>query len=889
MFIDLENDSIPDELLDEKMSGFALDPNDSIKFNFNFTPMEVKTYYLIFTAIYTQDEDTLNNKKFLSINVSHRPGSIIINEIMFAPQNDEPEWVEIYNPSSDTLNLKNWMISDASSKVVLTEDDFPLEPSSYLVISEDSSILNFYNIPSRILTVRLPSLNNTGDAVVIYDHTNVKIDSVFYSGSWGRGGYSLERIEVEGSSTDSTNWSIPTGSIRATPGMENSVKPLPYDLKLQSIYLQKPYFRHNEVIKLIAVVGNAGINPVSNFTLKTYLDVDQDSTLNGDPLISKFNFSGTIYKRDSARVELQISNLPSGNNQIILYIDFQPDMNLDNNIAVIHLRVSYPERAVVINEIMFAPVGDEPEWVEIYNLNSQRINLKNWRIADALSDVPVARDDFFLEPLNYLVIAKDSSIFDFYNIPSKVIISKFPSLNNDMDAVIIYDETGMMIDSVFYFGNWGRSGFSIERVEFEEGSLDPLNWSIPADSIRATPGRENSVKPLQYDLTISSIYLSETSLKFGQPLEITVVVKNSGINVVSDFSIEIYLDIDFDSTLSENDPLLASGGFKGSLEKRDSTAIKLRIPELPSGYTQLIIYLKFSRDMRSMDNMALISLKVGYPENAVVINEIMFEPLKGFSEYIEIYNRSELDVNLNDWRIGDMRNFNIISDSNFILKPGEFLVISSDSSIFNYLDRSGDRDIKLVILNRDLGLNNNFDDVILSDPIGGIIDSVRYFSGWHSPIVPDTKGRSLERINPELPSNDGRSWSTSTDRTGGTPGRINSIFTELNSQPQEPNISISPNPFSPDGDGFEDFCIISYTLPFDEALISARIFDSSGRPVRTLANNEYSGKNGNLTWDGLGDDGRRLRIGIYIILFEARSDDGRRFQSKTVVVLAGRM
>lgn len=85
----------------------------------------------------------------------------------------------------------------------------------------------------------------------------------------------------------------------------------------------------------------------------------------------------------------------------------------------------------------------------------------------------------------------------------------------------------------------------------------------------------------------------------------------------------------------------------------------------------------------------------------------------------------------------------------------------------------------------------------------------------------------------------------------------------------ETKLSISPNPFSPDNDGYEDFTIIRYNLKESIAQVRIRIFDSKGRIVRNLANNIPSGSNGEIIFDGLDNSKSPLKIGIYIVLFEA--------------------
>jgi flagellar hook assembly protein FlgD len=101
---------------------------------------------------------------------------------------------------------------------------------------------------------------------------------------------------------------------------------------------------------------------------------------------------------------------------------------------------------------------------------------------------------------------------------------------------------------------------------------------------------------------------------------------------------------------------------------------------------------------------------------------------------------------------------------------------------------------------------------------------------------------------------------------------------------------VSPNPFSPDNDGFEDFTVINYNLKQITAQVRIKIYDSQGRLVRTLLNNAASGSSGSVIFNGLNDAGHALRIGIYIIFLEALNENiGVLETMKTVVVVARKL
>lgn len=83
-----------------------------------------------------------------------------------------------------------------------------------------------------------------------------------------------------------------------------------------------------------------------------------------------------------------------------------------------------------------------------------------------------------------------------------------------------------------------------------------------------------------------------------------------------------------------------------------------------------------------------------------------------------------------------------------------------------------------------------------------------------------------------------------------------------------------PNPFNPT-------TTISFTLPLDKA-VSVRVYDMTGRLVRTLANNQfYSEGFHEVTWDATNDAGNQVASGSYLYTLEY----GNFRQSKTMVLI----
>lgn len=897
-FIDLNRDSSfqSSEKISELTIQQRLESTDSIFVEFEVSGLASGNYQTLLQVLFSNDENTSNNLVKKNLTILPPPlsfNSIVINEIMYAPKTPEPEWIEIYNRTNQTINLKNWKIGDSQTLRTITLD-FNLNPNDFAIITSKDTLLSFYPWlkAEKILIQSLPAFNNDEDAVRIYDTYGNLIDSVYYFSSMGgSNGFSLERISPEQSSNLTSNWGTSKSPFKATPLLKNSLTQKDTDLTISNVKFAKPVLKFSTV-EITATIKNIGKTPINGFSTKIFNDTNTDNIPQNNELIAEKIFTGQINSGDSIDITFFFTPTETKTYDLIAKVSHPSDEDTLNNFYAFKIDVSYPEKTILISEIMFAPSGDEPEWVEIYNASDNTINLKNWSISDASTKTTIAKGDFLFHPREYLVLSKDSTILNFYQIPSKIITPLLPTLNNTEDAVAIYDNTGSKIDSVYYFGRWGKTGFSIERIDFDDSSLDSANWLIPTDSIKATPGRENSTKRKNFDLKIASVEIPKFS-DYATPINVKLTVQNIGLNQVANFSIDVFKDSNFDSSASENE-LILSQTFQNTLNKKDSATINFEISNLEPGENALIFLINFPSDENPKNNIAFKKLNISFPSNSIVINEIMFDPLPGYCEYIELFNRSNIPVNLKNWRFNDMRtqdgraNFISLSQNDLILMPGEYAVIASDTTLFKYLN-PGDSIAKLIILNKSLSLNNDFDDVVITDLTSKIIDSVRYFSNWHSQIITDKRGRSLEKINPNLPSADKSSWMTSSAKSGGTPGRKNTAYIETSGQNQPAKITVTPSIFSPDGDGLDDVCLISYSLPFNSGTINVKIFDSQGRQIKTLALNQYTTQNGNLLWDGTDENGKIGRIGIYIILFEAVSESGESFKQKLTVVLAKKL
>ncbi len=1004
----------------------------------------VGEYQFIVEIAFAQDELTGNNIDFISFTVSDPPAEfndIVINEIMHSPSSDEPEWIEIFNRSQKTIDLKNYRVADLSDTVTIFTESTFLAPEEFFVIADDSAFIEIYPNVREFIIKSIPSLNNSSDDVKLINNLDQVVDSVQYKSSWGgTNGRSLERIDFNGSSNDSTNWISSNIMTGGSPGTINTVAQKELDVAAVDLIFNPELPLIGDDISVSVKIKNLG-KTGATFSLILFEDLDLDSLSN---IIVERIDNISLLSGDSSIIafDYQLENIQRETGYLV-FVELNNDGDNSNDFVYGTIIPGYPAGSVVINEIHYTPSDGEPEWFELVNNSEESINIKNWLSKDVLTtpkEVTIVDSSVTLAPNKFIVVAKDSSVFDYHlSIPTKVITSNFATLNNSEDGLVIKDATGRTIDSVYFSTSFGGgNGISLERIDLNASSSDLLNWASSTDIEKSTPGRVNSVVLKESDLVVAELIYDPEFPVLNDDVVPSVKVKNSGLKAAENFSvtfnvltdgslqqlsrvngltlnasdsvivsstasfslsgtITIIVEIEFaldeeplnnifeeelipgftpksliitefmsqpvsgetewiellnisgesiniggwsvsdvlssptknfitedDLNILPNEYFIVVSDATGFTFETDSKIFEVNFGTLGNTEDGIILYdfrdaiidsLFYDRrwnisrgqsaERISLDNLSNNSMNwtstlnsdggtpgtvnsitgiCEYSESSVVINEIMFEVSSTNSEFVELVNISDSLINMGGWKLVDEAgNETIVSPVNFLLEPNNLFVLAADTTI---LDNYSFEDISNLRIagQSDLGLSNSGEILLLKDIHGNVIDSINYNAKWHNNFS-DTKNLSLERINPSLNSNDPYNWSTSVDASGATPLCRNSIFTELGKL--ESKLEFSVNPFSPDNDGFEDFTIISYNLKNETSQIRIKIFDDKGRKIRTLVNNRASGSSGSVIFDGLDDEGKALRIGMYIVFLEAIGTNSSTVETlKKIIVIA---
>lgn len=534
---------------------------------------------------------------------------------------------------------------------------------------------------------------------------------------------------------------------------------------------------------------------------------------------------------------------------------------------------------IVINEFQPIPDGEESEWIELYNYTDKIVNIDSLIIKDNKTSKLIGKITFL--PYSFVVITKDTNeLKQKYNINiqhftnakgSFFVESTFPALNNTTDEVRLFNGQ-KLLDSLYYDIKLGTKGKSFERLSplFLANENNNLKASISRKN--ATPLEINSIVKLDYDLDLESIVFNQTNntinikisnigLKSISNSQFTLKFINSEANItllsynIPDFSVDSIFNIEYD--------------IRNYIQGSDI-----------GGLLHFQAFISNELDIRSSNDTNSLFHYISYPRNSIIINEFISDvgidstsnsnSPKNMGEFLELYNNSLFNINLKNFIINDASTFEnntgITINSDLIIKPNEFAVITWDTNFYSSYQNLRNNPLVYSTHKPSFNLNITNDMIILSDEFGNIMDSVNYYNKWNSKLFKKTKNISLERINYNGNSNDEYNWSSCLDLLGATPLLQNSITNK--SVLQENSINITPNPFSPKGGGISSNCVINYNFDVQFINLSISIFDMYGNELREIVKDKALPSNYSIIWDGTDSLGNILPVGAYVVVMQ---------------------
>ncbi len=797
---------------------------------------------------------------------------VVFNEIMADPTPvvsnlPEEEYLELYNASDKHIQLQNWVLVNTTTERTLSE--YQLEPGGFVILCHQNHVSQFELYGPVIGIPSFVALANAADSLTLKNPSGEIIDIVSYTTAWygdsnkTDGGWSLELINPDTPCSDIQNWAASVHPSGGTPGAQNSV----YDTTPDT---EPPYLVN------YAITGTQSL--VLGFSEDLAEESVADAQISIEPEMGvstvSLNAANELLLELEAAIDTAVTytvtvngvtdcvgNTISDNNSITFIIGYQPG-----------------KWEVLFNEILPdpTPVVGLPahEFIELYNPTEKLFDLSG----SAISGV-VLPANTHIQPLGYLVLVSSGAAVDFdWPVVETGMSSTF--LTNSGRELVLVGTDGTIIDRMVYDLSWYHDpaktdgGWSIERINPEEPCRAGDNWRASVAVAGGTPGAQNSV----YDTTPDQIGPKLNSILVLDSVTIELV-----FNEVLDSDMVISAGYAFEPELTVFDIQLVSP---------DNKRVVLTFAETlqPNQVHTINIYGLTDCSGNEYENTddAIFGRPGAITAGRLIINEVLFNQRTGGADFVEIYNHSDAIVSLSGWVLANYSNnqLRLITDEPFILLPGEYLAVTNNKANilaeYPFAPESGVFEAESIPT-----YNNSDGQVGLIDPQGEEVDRFDYNEKMHFALLDVVKGVSLERISFDRPSDDPTNWISASEQFNwATPGFENSQF-QLPVE-QDGEVTVYPEIFSPDNDGYQDVLTLSYRFDRSGLTGNITIYDSNGREIRRLMRNGFVGTEGQISWDGLTDNGERTRMGIHIIYFEVFSADGYTHGYKRSCVVSSR-
>ena len=533
--------------------------------------------------------------------------------------------------------------------------------------------------------------------------------------------------------------------------------------------------------------------------------------------------------------------------------------------------------SVLITEVM--PDPDPPlfypatEFVEIYNTTADTLDLAGWALRDTTTTARIRR--LRLPPAQFAILypASDTVFGRAVQEKNAEGLINWPSLNNSGDFLILETPWGQAVHSVAYTDQWysdpekREGGLSLEMRDLAHPCLVTGNWSSCLHPHGATPGEPPYLPLLIQDQTAPELEWVEfvndrqMNLWFNEPLP---ELKPEQIEAWDGWSVESVRLLPGELSVSVT----------WSREMTEGNRISFSIRSLHD----------CAGNSASQEDVLWGMPVLPAPGN-LMVNEVLFDPVSGCEDFLELRNNSQDLLGLKGLKIyetdreSQVLEYASLCDRQLLLPPLTELAFCGQKALLNQCFPSALNGRKW----ESSKLPNWPDEgacFLLKSATQQVLDSFCIDQNMHHPLLSSREGISLEKTVPDFSSNMPGIWqSAATTAGGGTPGLPNSRYTSVNAS-TESHLQVNPVKIRP---GTET-TIISWNLPEGNWLGGIELFDIEGRKEADLLPVSLLEQKGEIFWNGSAK-GKLLPSGIHLLSLWALEEAGSKIREKACLVL----
>lgn len=515
-------------------------------------------------------------------------------------------------------------------------------------------------------------------------------------------------------------------------------------------------------------------------------------------------------------------------------------------------------KGIVVNEIMANPKGSQLpafEYIELFNNGSTVQELAE--ITLIVNNKNISLPSYLLAPKQWVVLCSIDAEVLLGSYGNVIALTNWSTLSNS-GAIISLQQQGQIIDEVAYKDSWHQTsikksgGWSLERINPNWTCNIPSNWSSTIATRGGTPGAPNSIYNSTYlpsiEITSGELHENRIHISFNTPITYLPAFTKEQFRLEETGEAPTAI-----SWNEQQDTLILS--FAASLKTDILYSLTIAEVEICGTKISIAPYLLFQQQTMLY--------------HSVVINEILFNPKKGGSDFVELYNTTAYPINLQGWKLGNR----IISDELLLLAAGDFMVLTAEKNNLIAVCPNAIPD-RIHQMNSLPSYPNQQGVVTLFSP-SEPIDSLYYNANMHSTWIDNPQGISLERVSYTIDTNEPDNFKSAAILVGGaTPGYENSAIVDNFSLKN--NFVLSSKTVSPDGDGFEDKLELNYQLRSSDYQLNLHIYDEKGTLIKRLIRHESASSAGKITWDCNDENQLEARPGHYIYWAEIYDNTGFR-------------
>ena len=437
-----------------------------------------------------------------------QPYAVIISEIMANPSPSvllpEVEYIEIFNHSTHPYQLKDWILTTGTAERTLPAA--VLQPGEYSIVCNMSDAW-YFDAKSVIGVEGFNTLPNSGTVLVLSNSEGKTIHAINYDESWYgnefkmNGGWSLEMMDVQNPCGERENWMASEDERGGTPGEINSVN-------VPNADQTKPQLLRAGIINdsTVLIYFSEALDSATLISNTYSLDPAVDEEPIVKPVAPFFNQAELFYQHA----------FEPGTTYTLSVTGSIADCAGNRNEQIEEISFSLPENAdtfdIIINEILFNPLPDGSDYVEIYNRSGKVIDLANMLIASfdeqTFSYSPsyyISDQSYLFTPGSFVVLSeKPEAVRLHYHVSDAleqnfIQLKNLPSFPDAAGRVALLTKTGKVIDDFAYDEDMHfqlldvTEGISLERINPDWQTNLRNNWHSAAETAGfGTPGRVNS-------------------------------------------------------------------------------------------------------------------------------------------------------------------------------------------------------------------------------------------------------------------------------------------------------------------------------------------------------------------------------------------------------------